>query len=70
MKFTITIHWSEEDNCYVVYLPEFKDFTNQPATHGETYEEALSNAKEVLEMLIEEFQEEGKELPQLMQLAN
>lgn len=70
MKFTITIHWSEEDNCYVVYLPEFKDFTNQPTTHGETYEEALANAKEVLEMLIEEFQEEGKELPQLMQLAN
>lgn len=70
MKYTIAIQRSEDDACYLVYLPEFKNFTNQPTTHGETYEEALANAKEVLEMLIEEFQEEGKELPQPTQLVS
>jgi predicted RNase H-like HicB family nuclease len=65
MKYTITIQWSQEDDCYVVYLPEFKDVTNQPATHGETYEEALAHALEVLEMLTEELLAEGKELPAL-----
>lgn len=70
MKYTITIQWSPEDNCYVVYLPEFKAVTNQPATHGETYEEALVHALEVLEMLTEELLAEGKELPPVPALAS
>lgn len=69
MKYTITIQWSEEDSCYVVYLPEFKDYSSQPVTHGDTYEEALANAKEVLEMLVEELAEEGKELPPIFAIA-
>lgn len=62
MKYTIVIQWSDEDNCFVVFLPEFKH-EMQPITHGETYEEALKNAKEVLELLVEEYQEECKILP-------
>lgn len=52
MKYTIVIQWSDEDKCYVVYLPEFTDIY-QPCTHGDTYEEALKNAQEVIEMLID-----------------
>ncbi|MEM9161825.1 MAG: type II toxin-antitoxin system HicB family antitoxin, partial [Cyanobacteria bacterium P01_F01_bin.4] len=33
-------------------------------THGDTYEAALENAKDVLELLIESYQAEGKPLPQ------
>ena len=69
MKYTITIQWSEEDSCYVVYLPEFKDYSSQPVTHGETYEEALAHALEVLEMLAEELLAEGKELPPIPALT-
>ncbi|BAQ61037.1 hypothetical protein GM3708_1443 [Geminocystis sp. NIES-3708] len=36
----------------------------QPITHGETYEEALKNGQEVLELIIEEYQKDGKTLPQ------
>ncbi|MEH2081852.1 MAG: type II toxin-antitoxin system HicB family antitoxin [Nostoc sp.] len=63
MKYTIVIQWSEEDDCYVVLLP---DFTNimQPCTHGETYEEALKNAQEVLEMLIETYLADDEPLPE------
>jgi antitoxin HicB len=50
--YSIEIRWSDEDQCFVVFLP---DFTNvmQPCTHGDTYEEALQNAQEVIELLVE-----------------
>ncbi|MEA5626692.1 type II toxin-antitoxin system HicB family antitoxin [Nostoc sp. UHCC 0251] len=63
MKYTIVIQWSEADQCYVVLLPEFTDIM-QPCTHGETYEEALKNAQEVLEMLIESSLANGETLPE------
>lgn len=62
MKYTVIIQWSEEDKCFVVLLPEFDDIM-QPVTHGETYEEAIQNAQEVIELLVETYQEEGKPLP-------
>lgn len=64
MKYTIVIQWSDEDNCFVVFLPEFSQNVIQPVTHGETYEEALKNGQEVLELIMEEYQEDGKTLPQ------
>lgn len=63
MKYTIVIQWSDEDQCYVVFLPEFEDVM-QPCSHGDTYEEALKNAQEVLELLIESSLEEGEPLPE------
>ncbi len=63
MKYTITIQWSDEDKCYVVSLPEFTN-VYQPCTHGDTYEEAVKNAQEVLEMLIESSLENGEALPE------
>ena len=63
MKYTIVIKWSEEDQCYVVLLPEFTNVM-QPCTHGDTYEEAVKNAEEVLEMLIESSLEDGELLPE------
>jgi antitoxin HicB len=62
LPYTIVILWSDEDQCYLVHLPEFP--TQKFHTHGDTYEEALKNAQEVLELLIEEYQEDGKTLPQ------
>lgn len=43
--YTIVIQWSDEDRCFVVSLPEWGEFCH---THGDTYEEALKNATEVL----------------------
>jgi len=68
MKYTVIVQWSEEDNCFVVLLPEFDDVM-QPVTHGETYEEAIQNAQEVIELLVETYQEEGKLLPTLKTLG-
>ena len=63
MKYSIIIQWSNEDKCFVAILPEFTDVM-QPVTHGDTYYEALKNATEVLELLIESSIEEGKSLPE------
>ncbi|NJM60564.1 MAG: type II toxin-antitoxin system HicB family antitoxin [Oscillatoriales cyanobacterium RU_3_3] len=60
-RYTIVIKWSIEDDCFVVSLPEWGEFCH---THGNSYEEALKSAREVLEMLIESCLEDGKALPE------
>ena len=55
--YSILIQLSDEDECYIVSLPEFGKYAR---THGDTYEEAVKNAQEVLELLIED----NKNLPQ------
>ncbi|MFM6280809.1 MAG: type II toxin-antitoxin system HicB family antitoxin, partial [Dolichospermum sp.] len=42
----------------------------QPCNHGETYEEALKNGQEVLEMLIESYLADGESLPEPQVLGN
>jgi antitoxin HicB len=49
-RYTVIIQWSDEDRCYVVSLPEWGPFCK---THGDTYEEAAKNAREVLELLMD-----------------
>jgi antitoxin HicB len=48
-RYTVVIQWSDEDQAYVVSLPEWGGCK----THGESYAEAAKNAQEVLEMLVE-----------------
>ncbi|NUN66120.1 type II toxin-antitoxin system HicB family antitoxin [Pseudanabaena biceps] len=62
MQYTILIQWSDEDNCFVVFLPEFTNVM-QPCTHGYTYLEAVQNAQEVIELLVETALENGEPLP-------
>jgi len=68
MKYSILIQWSEEDNAYVASLPEWGKYAR---THGKTYEEALENAKEVLEDLVYAYSQIDQPLPtpQIVQLA-
>lgn len=61
LRYTIIIQWSDEDHCYVVTLPEWGEFCH---THGETREEALKNAQEVLELLVESALKQGELLPE------
>ncbi|WP_334312270.1 type II toxin-antitoxin system HicB family antitoxin [Oscillatoria sp. CS-180] len=54
----MVITWSDEDNCYLVHLPDFPEQTHR--THGDSYEEAARNGEEVLQLLLEE---DGLSLP-------
>ena len=60
LTYSIVIQWSDEDQLYLVILPEFG---SDPHTHGKTYDEAIKNAQEVLDLLIETYQAEGWKLP-------
>jgi antitoxin HicB len=59
-RYSIIIEWSDEDNAYIVTLPEFPHCH----THGSTREEALQHGQEVLELVIESDIELGRPLPQ------
>ncbi|KAM3102946.1 type II toxin-antitoxin system HicB family antitoxin [Phormidesmis sp. 146-12] len=59
--YTVIIQWSNEDECYVVSLPEWGEFCH---THGDTYQEAMQNAHEVLELLIDSAIQNGEPLPE------
>ena len=60
-RYSILIQWSDEDQKYIVSLPEFGSYAH---THGDMYEEATQNAQEFLELLIETYQEQNRPLPQ------
>lgn len=49
-NYTMLIQWSEEDQCFIVSLPEWGEFSH---THGDSYEEAVKNGKELLDFLME-----------------
>jgi antitoxin HicB len=58
--YSIIIQWSDEDQTYIVSLPEWGDLVH---THGNTYEEALKNGQELLQGLIEARCQHGEALP-------
>ncbi|MBD2607017.1 type II toxin-antitoxin system HicB family antitoxin [Scytonema hofmannii FACHB-248] len=65
-RYSMIIQWSDEDNCYLVHLPEFP--WQQFHTHGKTYEEAAKHGQEVISSLIEWYHEQGKLLPEALTL--
>jgi predicted RNase H-like HicB family nuclease len=59
LRYEMVIAWSEEDDCFLVHLPDFPEQTYR--THGNSYEEAARNGQEVLQLLLEE---DGLPLPE------
>ncbi len=59
MHYSIIIQWSERDQAFLVTVPELPGCK----THGETYEEALKNGQEVIELWIEDAQAHGEAIP-------
>lgn len=64
LRYSMFIEWSDEDQAYLVTLPEWADRVIMPATHGDTYSEAVKHGQEVLEMLVESAKQDGEPLPQ------
>ena len=64
-RYSLLIQWSEEDQLYLVTLPDFARLAMQPCTHGKTYEEAIANAQEAIAGYLEYCQEEGLVPPKL-----
>lgn len=61
-QYQIVIQWSEEDSCFLVGFPDFPG--QQWRTHGETYEEAVTQGIEALEALVMAYEAAGDPLPE------
>ena len=61
--YSIVIEWSEEDQAYVVLLPEWADQYAMPVASGKTYEKAAARGRNALENYIQFAKEDGKPLP-------
>ncbi len=60
LRYSMVLEWSDEDQVYIVSLPEWGDLVH---THGATYEEALQRGKELVEGLVTSRQQRGEPLP-------
>ena len=64
LRYTIEIKWSDEDNRYVVILPEWADRYAMPVADGATYEEAVARGRNALENYIAFAREDDIPLPE------
>ena len=58
-RFSMLIQWSDEDQVFIVTLPEFEN----ARTHGETYEKAARQGRLLIESFIMWYEQDGKPLP-------
>jgi len=59
-KYETIIFWSEEDSAYLADIPELPGCM----AHGDSYESALANAKEAIQLWIDTAQEFGDPIPE------
>jgi len=60
IRYEVIIYWSEEDQAFIVEVPELPGCM----ADGETYQEALANAEVVIQEWIETAQELGRPIPE------
>jgi predicted RNase H-like HicB family nuclease len=62
-RYSMIIQWSDEDQLFLVTIPEFAELVVMPCTHGKTREQATRQGEEVIEMYLESWQAEGEPIP-------
>jgi predicted RNase H-like HicB family nuclease len=58
--YSMIIQWSVPDNAYLVTVPELPGLM----THGDTYEQAVKNGQEVIELWIDASRQSGQSIPE------
>ena len=59
-KYEIIIFWSAEDDAFIAEVPELPGC----AADGRTYQEALSNAEQIIQEWMDTAKELGRTVPQ------
>ncbi|MBV8694444.1 MAG: type II toxin-antitoxin system HicB family antitoxin, partial [Ktedonobacteraceae bacterium] len=57
--YSLLIQWNDEDKIYIVTVPELPSCK----THGRTYDEAIKNVLEVIELWLETAKDLGWPIP-------
>ena len=58
-KYETIIFWSDEDEVYLAEVPELPGCM----AHGDTYESALANAKDAIQLWLDTAEEFGDAIP-------
>lgn len=58
-KYEIIIFWSDEDDAFVAEVPELPGCV----ADGETYQKAVANAEQAIQLWIETAKELGRPIP-------
>jgi antitoxin HicB len=67
VRYSMVIQWSDEDQAFIVSLPEFGPYCK---THGDTYEEAIKQGQDALESLIDAYRADKRPLPKPIQFGS
>ena len=70
LHYSMVVQWSEEDQAYLVTLPEWEGRVFNPVTHGESYEDAISQAHEALAALVTSARQRNEPLPRPQTIAS
>lgn len=60
VKYAMIIYWSEKDNAYLVEVPELAGCM----ADGQTYQDAVNNAEQIIQGWIETAKELGRLIPE------
>ena len=60
IKYELIVYWSDADDAFIVEVPELPGCM----ADGETYEQAVANARQVIEEWIETARELGRPVPE------
>jgi len=63
LHYSLVIQWSDEDQAYIVSFPEWEAHGLIGHSHGDSYEEAITQGQDVLRMLIESARRDAETLP-------
>ncbi len=60
IRYELIIYWSDEDNAFIVEVPELPGCM----ADGETYQEAVQNAEKIIQQWIETATELCRTIPE------
>ena len=60
IKYEMIIYWSDEDNTFIVEVPELPGCL----ADGQTYQEAVANAETIIQEWIETAKDLGRSIPE------
>jgi predicted RNase H-like HicB family nuclease len=61
-RYEVIIYWSDEDEAFIAEVPELPGC----AADGKSYEAALANVREAIELWIDTARELGRDIPEPM----
>ena len=70
LHYSMVVQWSEDDEAYLVSLPEWEGRVFNPVAHGESYEDAITQGQEALAALIASARQHNEPLPEPRVIAS